>query len=334
MSTTAILVNRVDELVPGMTTAMLIEAAVRRGHAVAVCGVADLGLTVDDRVVARAVLAPRAAPPRGDPDARAAWLARLVATAAESVALDGFQRLLVRTNPARDPERALAHQAALGLAARLAAGGVDVVNRPEGLAKASSKLYLAHLPAAYRPPTVVSHDAGTLRTFVAGRAEPTILKPLVGTRGRGVFLVRPGDPNLNVIIDALLDRGHVMAQAYAAGAEMGDVRVWIAGGRPLEVASPGGPATAAIRRVPRDSDFRSNLHAGGVAEPVAIDAGQRAAIAAIGPRLATDGIILAGADLIGDQVIELNVFSPGGLRDAERFYGVDFCDAVLQSIEA
>jgi len=321
----AFLVNAVDELDTAMTTVMLIEAAVRRGLTVAVAGVADLELATDGHVAARAIRAPAPAAPRGLDGERTAWLSALKSGGGHTVDLGHIDHLVIRTNPARDRARWWAHHLALDAAERVAEHGVRVVNHPRGLRRAAGKHHLLRLPQDVRPPTLVSHDPVALAGFVAATDRPTVLKPVHGTRGRGVFLVRPGDPNLGAIIELLTADDYAVAQAWVPGAEAGDVRVIVQGGRPLEI----GGATAAIRRVPSDGDFRSNLHAGGRAERVDVTPGMRAVAEAVGRRLANDGIMLAGIDLIGEHVIEVNVHSPGGLRDAERFYGVDFCDAII-----
>lgn len=334
VSPVAVLVNRTAELVPTMTTVMLIEAAARRGHPIDLIDVADLGLAADGRLVARARRAPVPAPAREDPPARAAWLAALKAVPLEPMRLDACRLLLIRTNPARDTARWEVHHTALALTARLAQRGIPVVNHPDGLIRAASKLYLAELPPDTFPATLVTRDPAAIRAFVAEAGGPAggpvVLKPVHGTRGRGVFLTHRDDPNLGVIIETLLAGGYVLAQAYVPGAEGGDIRVIVLGGRVLEIDG----AVAAIRRLPGAGDFRSNLHAGGRAEPARLTPAMRAVAESAGRKLLTDGIILAGLDLIGDRVIEVNVFSPGGLRDAERFGRVDFCDVIVGALES
>ncbi len=325
----AVLVNHTAEFTPSMTTVMLIEAATRRGHPVLVCGVSGLSLTPGGRLTARAHLAPSPAPPRDDPALRAVWLAELQSAPLETVDLDTCRLLLIRTNPARDSARAEVHRTALALASLLATHGVPVINAPDTLARAHGKVYPLHICSEHCPATLVTSDPDMLRVFMSTLGGPTVLKPVTGTRGRGVFLASPGDPNLGAILETLLAGGtYVLAQAYVPGAEAGDIRVILLHGRILEV--DGKPA--AIRRLPRPGDFRANLHTGGRAEPAELTPTQRAVAQTVGRRLAADGIILAGLDLIGDHVIEANIFSPGGLRDAERFYAVDFCDRIIRSL--
>lgn len=317
------LVNEIGEVEATQTTAMLIAAALRRGHVATVFGVADLEIDADDRIRARAV-------PLGPAPDTAALVAAIRGHGRERVDLDELDVFFIRTNPARDP-RAWAHETALGLARMLRARGVTVVNDPDGLVRAGSKLYLSELPATVRPRTRITRDPAALEAFVEASGAPVILKPLVGTRGRDVFRIDPGErSNLRPIIDVLTRAGYAMAQEYLPEAPAGDMRVVVMGGALLEI--DGRPA--AVRRVPHPKDFRSNIHAGGHTEPApAVTATVRAAVATIGPRLLRDGIFLAGLDFIGARVVEINVYSTGGFRDAERYTGVCFSDRVIEGIE-
>jgi glutathione synthase len=156
-----------------------------------------------------------------------------------------------------------------------------------------------------------------------------VLKPLTGYGGRDVFLVREDATNLAPIVDALGRAGWVVAQEYLPAAEAGDVRLFIMNGRPLEVEG----RWAAIRRTAAAGDFRSNMMAGGGVERVEVDDVLRGIAAAVGPRLAADGIFLAGLDVVGDRLVEVNTVSPGGLFSAERLEGVDFGGAVIRAVE-
>lgn len=324
------LLNGPDELKPRMTTTMLVEAALRRGQEVWICGIGDLALREDGAVEALALACPAPAAARGDEAGRAAWLARLPDARRECRRLDRFDRLLIRTNPARDPARAALHRSALELCWLAADRGLVTINHPRGLVRAAGKLFLARLPEGDRPRMRVSADPAALRAFVQEASGPSVLKPLAGTRGAGVFRVTACDPNLGAILELLCAQGQAMAQDWAPGAEAGDLRVVLLDGRPLKI----GGHWAAIRRRPAAGDFRSNLHAGGQAEPAEPSAAQEALLDRLGLLLIAEGLSLVGVDLIGAQVIELNVHATGGLFDAERFGGVDFCDPILAAFEA
>lgn len=319
-----VLVNRVGEIDATQTTAMLIERLAARGHEVWVAGVGDLGLTPGEQVMVRAHATPEDA---GPPTWK--WLRRLRGRKPTRVALVAGDLLLLRLNPARDQHRAWAHETALALARIAADRGVVVLNEPSGLLGAAHKLYLHRLPAQYIPRTLVARDAESVRAFI-DEVGACVLKPITGTRGRDVFRLRSAETsNFRQIIDVLARDGYPLVQEYVQGAERGDVRVLVLNGKLLTVDG----AEAAVARVPPPGDFRSNVHIGGTPEPVQIDDSVRAAIDAIGPVLVKDGLFFAGLDFVGDKVLEVNAHSPGGMTDAERFYNVPFCDAVVDAMQ-
>lgn len=315
----AMLVNSIGDLVPTMTTAMLAASAVREGAELWVIGVDALTLNAENRLDARGVLARPAAQ-------IGAFTEALHSRNPERVCLDDCDGLMIRTNPARDPVGA--HDSALLIGRLLRDRGVTVVNDPEGLMRARSKLYLAELPAQHRPETVISRDPAELMAYVRGREGSSVFKPLAGSRGRDVFFVDAASPNLRGLADVVTRGDYGIAQACVPGAEAGDTRVVVLEGRLL--ALEGHPA--AIARIPAAGDFRSNLHAGGRAAPAIISPQMLEAIEALSPLLRRDGLFLVGVDFIGAKIIEVNVFSTGGLRDAERFSGVDFCAEILSAL--
>lgn len=315
------LVNDARALKPGQTTTALIAAAAARGSQVFVAGVGDLSLTPQDRVLAHALPATATTPEA---------LVRALAVASPTpVWADGVEGLLLRTNPARDQGRSWAHRVALDLARLARERGVTVLSDPDGLARAGSKLYLSTLPPRYRPTTLVSQDVAQLRAFVESAAGPCVLKPLEGTHGRDVFFVDAAEPrNLNQILHVLTRQGYAMAQSYVPEAAQGDTRVLLLEGKLLEVDG----RAAIVRRVPGGKDFRSNVSAGGHAAGAELTPFMRELCETVGPRLLRDGIFLAGLDLIGEKVVEINVFSPGGLGDAGGFAERDFLSPVLEAI--
>lgn len=303
-------VNDTSALEAGQTTKLLARKALGRGHETYFTQPDWLSVDVDNQVVAEVV-------PAQNP-----------ATDALPIALGAGDLLAVRTNPARGGPGPI-HAIGLDLLTLAQRSGAAVVNDPSGLRRATSKLYLNTLPARLRPGTVVSRDAKRLRRFVESKDTFTILKPLSGTRGMDVFKVRAGDPNLNQIIDIMTRWGPTLAQEFVPEAAAGDIRILVLDGRPLEV----GGAVAAVRRVPTGTDFRSNVHVGAVPEPVDLDERLRSLVATAAPHLRADGLTLCGLDVIGDKIVEVNVFSAGGLVDANAFYGVDFTAPILDHFE-
>lgn len=318
-----VMINSDLDLKARQTTAMLLHAILRRGNEGWVFGVADMMLVRGGAIRAVARRLPDA------PDVPS-MLAAMPGSAPQNIDVGELDAVMIRTSPGRDQGRAWAHETALGLLRLAAERNVVVLNSPDGLRRASSKLYLSSLPPEVRPDTVVSRDPAVLKAYVTSREGPTVLKPLLGTRGTDVFLLQPDDKsNINQIIDVLTRDGYAMAQAFVPEAVEGDTRVVMLAGEPLVVEEH----AAAIRRVPGGGDFRSNVHVGGTATQGVLSEAARRVAVAIGPRLRRDGLFLVGMDLIGDKLIELNVFSPGGLFDAERFAGVSFTDRIIAAVE-
>ena len=135
--------------------------------------------------------------------------------------------------------------------------------------------------------------------------------------------------NLNQMIEAIGRDGYIIAQAYVAAAKKGDIRFFLMNGRPLEVDGK----YAALRRVASKDDIRSNIHAGGTAEAVEIGETELRVAELIRPKLVADGMFLVGIDIVGDKILEVNVFSPGNLGSCSRLAGVDFAVPILDSIE-
>jgi glutathione synthase len=210
------------------------------------------------------------------------------------------------------------------------ARGVLVVNHPGSLANATNKTYFQHFPATARPRTLISRDPAAISSFVEELGGSAVLKPLQGSGGGGVFFVSDDElPNLHQIVETILRDGYVVVQETVPGAEEGDVRLFAMNGDPLQRDG----AYAAFRRVNETSDPRSNMHVGGKSEPVEVTDEMLAIAELTRPKLVADGMFLVGLDIVGDKLMEVNVFSPGGFGSAQRVSGVDFADAVIEALE-
>jgi len=305
------------------TTTLLICAALRRGHEVMVCGVGDLTCTEDGRSFARG-----SAPKQSD---RSALVQELASGEAARHRLDEQDLVIIRTNPGRDESRRPQHIAALRMLETLEERGVRVINSPRGLSRALTKLSLFEVPARLRPRTLVTRDPVAIEEFLDQESTRIVIKPLDGTHGRDVFVLeRTGSrANTKQIIDVVLRQGYAMVQEFVPGAEQGDVRVTVVGGEIVELDG----RAAAVARVPGKHDFRSNLHAGGTAQAVELTAEMREAVALIAPYLEREGLVHVGVDFVGGRILELNVFSPGGVVPSERLYARDFSGALIEAFE-
>ena len=323
-------VNKIETEEPGFTTTRLAMAAVTRGHECFVFSVGDFVYAKDGTLHALA----RRATGTGK---RAKLLEKFLAalqdadTPAVRITIDKLDVLMLRNDPALDAiERPWAQTAPI-LFGQLAAGrGVLVVNDPEHLATALNKTYFQHFPEEVRPSTCISRSPEEIKQFLASNGEKMVIKPLQGSGGRNVFVVDQRDQaNVNQMIDAVIRDGYCIAQEYLPAAEEGDVRLFVMNGRPLEKDGK----VAAFRRVNRTGDVRSNMHSGGKSEPVEVTDQMRRIVDAVGPKLVHDGMFLVGLDVVGDRLMEINVFSPGGLGSASDFTGVDFADVVIADLE-
>lgn len=317
------IVNERGEPSVEQTTTLLICAAARRGHRVLVCGVGDFDWNDDGRLSVRGCFV--------GSDHPAAVVRGLLTGQPSSHLLDEQDLCIIRTNPGRDEARRAEHVAALRLLEALEARGVRVINRPRGLSRASTKLSLLELPESLRPRTLITRDVAAIERFFEGESDRVVIKPLDGTRGRDVFVLeRTGSrANMKQIMEVVLRRGYAMVQEFVPGAERGDVRVTVVNGAILEVDG----RAAAVARVPSGSDFRSNLHAGGAARATEVTDAIREAISEIAPHLLREGLFHVGVDFVGGRILELNVFSPGGLYPSERLYQRDFSGATIEAFE-
>ena len=88
-----------------------------------------------------------------------------------------------------------------------------------------------------------------------------------------------------------------------------------------------------MQRVNASGDIRSNIHAGGRPQKVKITDTILELAEIVRPKLVQDGMFLVGIDIVGDKLMEINVFSPGGLNVMGEMYEADFSTEVIQSIE-
>lgn len=324
-------VNHARELGIKQSTTYLVARALERDRVVHLVESGSVYQDEHDRVMASGCWTLR----RGDLDRCDvdALVAHLQALPVDEAPLElssptAVDLVLLRTNPARDT-RGWAHQNVLTFLEMVRDRGVRVVNDPTGLKKASTKLYLQEFAPLVRPRTMIARDLGALRGFIDRMNGPCVLKPLRGTHGRDVFKISgPSADNLTQIMEIMTRSDYVIAQEFVPEAGAGDVRLLLVDGELFEVEGK----VASVHRVPGKSDFRSNVSAGGSVQRAVITDKMREVVAHMGEVLRRDGIFFAGVDFIGSKVVEVNVFSPGGLTDAERFEGVDFTGALLDAL--
>lgn len=202
--------------------------------------------------------------------------------------------------------------------------GTLVVNDPFWVRNYPEKLLVLNFPDL-TPPTMIARDLETLKTFRQKYGD-VILKPLYGNGGAGVFKLKHADSNLASLHElfAGINREPLIMQQFLPAVSKGDKRVILVDGEPV----------GAINRVPAAGETRSNMHVGGRPEKVALTDRDREICARIGPLLREKGQIFVGIDVIGDWLTEINVTSPTGIQELERFDGVNIAEKIWQAIEA
>jgi len=199
-----------------------------------------------------------------------------------------------------------------------------VVNDPFWVRNYPEKLLVLDFPDL-TPPTTIARDLDVLKDFRAEHGD-IILKPLYGNGGAGVFRLRPDDGNLASLHEMFsgMNREPLIVQKFLPDVSAGDKRVILVDGDPV----------GAINRVPAQGETRSNMHVGGRPEKVELSDRDREICARIGPLLREKGQIFVGIDVIGDYLTEINVTSPTGIQELERFDGINVAGMIWDAIEA
>ncbi|WP_170427065.1 glutathione synthase [Ruegeria arenilitoris] len=203
-------------------------------------------------------------------------------------------------------------------------GQALVVNDPFWVRNYPEKLLVLDFPDL-TPPTTIARDLQTIKAFKEKHGD-VILKPLYGNGGAGVFRLDANDRNLTSLHELFtgFSREPLIVQKFLPDVSNGDKRVILVDGE----------AVGAINRVPAAGETRSNMHVGGRPEKIGLSDRDLEICAAIGPLLKEKGQVFVGIDVIGDYLTEINVTSPTGIQELERFNGVNIAEKIWQAIEA
>ena len=293
------------------TTFAMMREAQRRGHTVAVCLPQDLVWQRGSQVTARVqdiVLT-------GD---STNWFQ---AQPLRSAALTAFDAVLMRKDPPFDSE----YFYATHLLEQAEREGARVFNKPRALRDHPEKLAIMEFPQ-FIGPTLVTREPQDIQRFHAEHQD-IILKPLDGMGGMGIFRVGPDGLNLGSITETLNRHGaqSVMVQKFLPEITEGDKRVLIIGGKPVPFC---------LARIPQGSEVRGNLAAGGKGVARPLSARDWEIAEALGPVLHSRGLLLAGVDVIGDCVTEINVTSPTCFQEIFDQTGCDVASLFVDALES
>ena len=199
-----------------------------------------------------------------------------------------------------------------------------VVNDPSAVRNSPEKLLVTKFPDLM-PPTLITSDPQAVENFRAKHRD-IVLKPLFGNGGAGVFHIAPDDENLTALLEMFSStlQEPIVAQRYLPEVRSGDKRIILINGE----------AAGAINRVPPPGEARANMHVGAQAEPADITDREQSICASIGPSLKQNGLVFVGIDVIGGYLTEINVTSPTGIQEYERFTGISLSTRIWEAIEA
>ena len=292
------------------TTFAMLREAQKRGHTLAVCQPQEVMWVSGSVVQAQVrdiVLTGQQSP----------WFS---AQPQRSAALADFDAVLMRKDPPFDSE----YFYATHLLEQAEREGAKVFNKPRALRDHPEKLAIMEF-AQFIGPTLVTREAADVRRF-HDEHHDIILKPLDGMGGMGIFRVGPDGMNLGTNIETLNQGGaqSLMVQKFLPEIVDGDKRVLIIGGKPVPYS---------LARIPQGSEVRGNLAAGGkgVAQP--LSARDYEIAHALGPVLHSRGLLLAGVDVIGDYVTEINVTSPTCFQEIQQQTGCDVAALFIDALE-
>ncbi|MDO5687612.1 MAG: glutathione synthase [Neisseria sp.] len=254
----------------------------------------------------------------GTPPSGGDWF---VAGESVQAALSTFDAVIMRTDPPFDLQYLYATQ----LLTLAEAQGARVFNSGQAMRDFNEKLAILNF-SEWIAPTVVTTRAQTVRDFLAEQGD-IIIKPLDGMGGAGIFRLTAQDPNIGSILETLmrLDTRTIMAQRYIPEISAGDKRVLVIGGEVIPYA---------LARIPQQGETRGNLAAGGrgVAQP--LSARDREIAENLAPELQRRGILLAGLDIIGDYLTEVNVTSPTGFQEIAAQTDCDVAAVFVDALQA
>lgn len=310
-----------DRIDPGQdSTIRMIHEAVKRGHEVAITHPSNL--TIRDSVTLS--LCKQITNPN-KPSKSIKTFYREVQFETDMQALNSFDVIFMRDNPPMD-------SLVLNFLDSIK-DDVFIINNINGLREANNKIYTAAYQDPKReliPATHVSKNIDyLLRIINESEQEKMIMKPLDGYGGSGVIVIeKSAMHNIRSLLDFYIHRekgnsNYVIVQDYIEGAEEGDVRVLMLNGKPI----------GALRRRPVKGDVRSNISAGGSVEKYKLTKQDRYLCEEIGAKLVKDGIYYAGLDIINGKLVEVNVMSPGTLKDINRLNNARLQEKIIDYLE-
>ena len=197
-----------------------------------------------------------------------------------------------------------------------------VINDPYWVRNSPEKLMILNFKNLM-PPTIITRNLEAIIEF-RNEHKDIILKPLYGNGGNSIFFLDRKDKNFNSLIEIFLDNHpeQFILQEYLKNIKFGDKRIILINGKP----------EGAINRIPSEKDISANLHVGGEAAKTVISNKEMEICESIGPELIQRGLLLVGIDIIGNKLTEINVTSPTGFREVQKFSNINLAEKLIDSL--
>ncbi len=233
--------------------------------------------------------------------------------------LDFFDAILMRQDPPFDMDY-VNNTYILEAAKKF---GVKVFNDPKTLRDNNEKLAILDYPSLITE-TIVSSSKEIIKGFIERNSE-VVIKPLGLMGGEGIRRLHHTDADLLTTLD-LIDqkKEKMMVQKFIPEVFEGDKRVILISGEDCGFS---------VNRIPQGDDFRGNLAAGGKAEVRELNDRDFEIISAIKPKLIEQGILVAGIDILGSFLTEINITSPTCFRELYDQQGINLAKDLIQQIE-
>ena len=226
----------------------------------------------------------------------------------EQVRIDHFNFIFIR----QDPPYNMDYISSLHLLEQVK-GSTKFINNPKGIRNAPEKISMLSYKKII-PPTIVTRSKFEVSHFLK-KYERAVIKPLYGNGGERIFLLDKKDPNFNQITETFIERQSepFIVQKFLPEIKNGDKRIILIDGEPV----------AALRRIPKNTEIRSNIHVGGNCKAIKISKQDLKICGEIKNFLKDEGLFFVGIDIIGNYLTEINVTSPTCIQEIKKIYKVD-----------
>ena len=235
----------------------------------------------------------------------------------KQVRIDNFKYVFIR----QDPPYNMEYISSMHLLEQVR-GSTKFVNDPRGIRNAPEKISMLSYKKII-PPTVITRTKKEIDDFTKKYGK-CVIKPLYGNGGESIFLLDNKDENYNQIIERFIDqlKEPFIVQKFLSEIKHGDKRIILVNGEPI----------AALRRIPKSNEIRSNIHVGGNCEAVKISQQDLKICEEIKGFLRDEGLFFVGIDVIGKYLTEINVTSPTCIQEIKKHHSIDISKIIWDQL--